>query len=167
MEIFEELYEKYYNQLKHFALGLTRDINEAEEITQETFVRAITNIELLKILPLYKRKSWLFSTCKNCFIDIKRKLKFQITLEENFEEKYIEINYDSKIEAMKMLSKLPEKFRDIIFKKYWLDMTSQEIAQSLLIPDSTVRYHLRAAINFLRQKNINIMEGNQYDKKQV
>jgi len=161
MEIFEELYEKYYNQLKHFALGLTRDMNEAEEIAQETFVRAMANIELLKILPEYKRKSWLFSTVKNYFIDIKRKLKFEKTLEEDFDEKYVEINYDSKIDAMKMLSKLPEKFRDIVFKKYWLDMTSPEIAQSLLIPDSTVRYHLQAAINFLRRKNfINITEGN-------
>ncbi len=152
MELFEEIYEKYYNQLKRFAISLARGIDEAEELTQETFLRALENIELLKILPEYKRRSWLFSVLKNYFIDVKRKLKFEKNFDENFDAECPEIDYDIKIDVQEMISKLPEKLRGIVFKKYWLDMTSMEISRQLFISDSTVRNHLQTAINLLRQK---------------
>jgi len=159
MEIIEELYERYYDQLKRFALGITRDTNQAEELVQETFVRATSNADLLNILPEYKRRSWLFSVLKNYNTDLMRRSKFEEIYDENLELESACGNPDSKLDAMEMLSNLPQNLRDIVFKRYWLDMTSAEIARTLSIPDSTVRYHLSAAINFLRSKNnINMEE---------
>lgn len=159
MVIIEELHDRYYNQLKRFALGITRDMNQAEELVQETFVRATSNAELLNILPEYKRRSWLFSVLKNYNTDLMRRSKFEEIYDENLELESACGNPDSKLDAMEMLSKLPQNLRDIVFKRYWLDMTSAEIAQTLSIPDSTVRYHLSSAINFLRIKNkINMEE---------
>jgi len=153
MVVIEELYDKYYNQLRRFAINLTRDVLQAEELAQETFVRATANIDLLNILPEYKRRAWLFSVLKNYNTDLMRKNRFEEAFDENLELEGACGDPDSKLDALEMLSKLPAGLRDIVFKRYWLDMTSAEIAETLSIPDSTVRYHLRTAINFLKLKN--------------
>ncbi|EKD68717.1 MAG: hypothetical protein ACD_47C00471G0003 [uncultured bacterium] len=164
MEIIEELYDRYYEQLRRFALRITRDANQAEELAQETFARAASNVELLNILSEYKRRSWLFSVLKNYNTDLARGKKFEEIFDENLELESACGDPDAKLDAMEMLSKLPPGLRDIVFKRYWLDMTSAEIAGTLTIPDSTVRYHLRTAINFLRRKNKINVEDNLYDE---
>lgn len=165
MVLIEELYDRYYGQLRCFATRLTRDADRAEELAQETFARAAANIELLGVMPEYKRRSWLYSVLKNYNTDLARRGRFEEAFDENTEAESACGDPDSKLDAEKMLAKLPGNLRDIVFKRYWLDMTSAEIAETLSIPDSTVRYHLRTAINLLRTKNkINITEDGSNDE---
>lgn len=157
MEI-QELYHKYEQHLLRFARSLSGDKSEAEDLVQETFLKSMINMELLCTLPDYKVKSWLFKVIKNCFIDKKRSRKLEVLTEfyENQYELLDEPNLDINILTQEALSYLPEKSRDIIYKRYFLDMTSDEIGKILSIPSSTVRYHLRSAINLLKKQYMNI-----------
>lgn len=149
-----ELYEKYEHQLLRFARSLVTDMAEAEDLVQETFLRAITNINLLSTLKDYQVKSWLFKVLKNCMIDKKRREKFEVPVELNDEQYEFadDTDMDLKIITGEAMSYLSDKVRDIVYKRYWLGMTSKEIAAIMSMPDSTVRYHLSTAINLLKNK---------------
>lgn len=154
----EELYGKYEHGLLRFAKSLTGDKNEAEDLVQEIFMKAIINIGLISTLPDYKVKSWLFKAVKNCFIDKKRSGRYEVLtgFDDPSYEFFNEPDMDINIMTCEMLSYLPEKSRDIVFKRYFLDMNSEEIGKALSMPSSTVRYHLSSAIKSLKKKYINI-----------
>jgi RNA polymerase sigma-70 factor (ECF subfamily) len=57
--------------LKPHAMRLTRDINDAEDLIQETIVRALTNED--KFQEGTNIKAWLFTIMKNIFINDYRK----------------------------------------------------------------------------------------------
>lgn len=150
----DELYDDYEKPLLRFAKSLTGNKDDAEDLLQETFLRAIDNISLLDTLSMSQTKSWLFKVLKNCLIDKKRKSKFE-TLAEPGEYEFgcsIGAEVESKLFIDEALSYLPEKSRDILYKRYILDMNSTEIASILSMPASTVRYHIHAAIKLLRKK---------------
>jgi RNA polymerase sigma-70 factor (ECF subfamily) len=150
----DELYEQYEQPLLRFARSLTGNREEAEDLAQETFLRAINYISLLGTLSGPQVKSWLFKVLKNCLIDKKRKEKYEVLSEpgEDGSEYSIEAEVESRLLTQQALSYLPEKSRDILYKRYYLNMTSQEIARILSIPAPTVRYHLHMAINLLKRK---------------
>ena len=55
-------------------------------------------------------------------------------------------------EISHFVSTLPERYKDAIFKRYWLQMDSKQIGEVLGIPASTVRYRLKIAKDKLNQK---------------
>lgn len=153
MEI-DELYDRYEIALLRFAASLTGSRNEAEDLVQETILRALSNMQLLKILPEYKVKAWLYKVLKNLLIDKKRKYKFEVLADpkEDSCDYSIESEVLSKIMTAEALSYLSLKDRSIMYKKYYLGLTSAEIAKSMSIPDSTVRYRIHMAIKQLKNK---------------
>ncbi len=145
-----ELYDEYQDRLYGYAMTLCRDSDFAGDLVQETFTRALANIELLARLPSYKRQSWLFSVMKNRFIDVKRKQKWEIRLADGFESE-LEEKEKPDIETRGLLSNLPVPMRDVVFRKFWMGMNSREIAEELSIPDGTVRYRLHGALKKIRE----------------
>ena len=80
---YEKLYRSYYMQVYSFAVSLTRNRDQAEEITQNTFFKAITSD------AKYKGKSneltWLCSIVKNLYYDELRKSKRITDMSETLE----------------------------------------------------------------------------------
>lgn len=80
---FELLYNTYYKQVFSYVMTLVKDRTKAEEITQETFSRAMANAKS------YRKESgeltWLNSIAKNFFIDETRKKKNVCDMPEDFE----------------------------------------------------------------------------------
>lgn len=80
---YEKLYRSYYMQVYSFAVSLTRNRDQAEEITQNTFFKAITSD------AKYKGKSneltWLCSIAKNLYYDELRKSKRITDISETLE----------------------------------------------------------------------------------
>jgi RNA polymerase sigma-70 factor (ECF subfamily) len=60
---------------------------------------------------------------------------------------------------MTLLSKLSDKFRDVVFKRYWLGMNSSEIARVMSVPASTVRWRLHTALKLLKTYQQNQSTG--------
>lgn len=80
---FEVLYNTYYMQVFSFVMTLTKNRDEAEEITQESFSRAMISGKG------YRKESneltWLCTIAKNFFIDSERKKKHIQTLPDSDE----------------------------------------------------------------------------------
>lgn len=64
---FEQLYTNYFPDVYRFALWLTRDTTQAEDVTSETFVRAWAKRDRLRTETL---KGYLFAIARNIFIKL-------------------------------------------------------------------------------------------------
>ena len=63
---FEALYREYFDPVYRYALGLTRDVHAAEELTQETFFKAMQSIDGFR--GDCRVQTWLCSLAKNKFL---------------------------------------------------------------------------------------------------
>jgi len=79
MLTFAELYEAHAADVYRFALSLTRDRHQAEDITSETFVRAWAKNDRIRTVTL---KGYLFTIARNLFLDGCRSRRRQAVLDE-------------------------------------------------------------------------------------
>lgn len=70
---FEDIYNEYFRDVFHFVLGLTRRGDIAEEITQETLVRALRKIN--EYDGVRDHRAWLFTIARNAWYDHCRRRK--------------------------------------------------------------------------------------------
>ena len=146
-----DLYEAFEGELHRYAIRLVRDSDHADDLVQETFIRAMANLELLGQLNAHQRQAWLYRVLKNLFLDAQdtrrreQALVEQITQETQFAS-------DPWMEMMSpdMFELIPERYRELLQKRYLLGMTSEEIGRELGIPAATVRSRLHLAIKYLR-----------------
>ena len=87
MQDIEQIYKQYFDTVNKYLFCLTRNNDIAEELTQETFCRALKNLNQFK--GECKISVWLCQIAKNIWYDYYRKNK-KITVEEellNIQEK--------------------------------------------------------------------------------
>ncbi|HEX7064881.1 MAG TPA: RNA polymerase sigma factor [Bacillales bacterium] len=147
----EDLYEKHNDELSRFARSIASNEKEAEDLLQETFLKALTHLHKLNGLPDTAQRAWLFKVLRNLRYDRFRKQRFEVPLKEQAEPED-ELDAYTAVEMEELLEALPSNLRDVVYKRYWLGMTSKQIAQPLGIADATVRYRLSTALNLLRMK---------------
>ena len=70
---FSNLLDTYWNEVYGFQLGRTKNENDAEDITIQTFSRAFDKIQSYD--DAYEFKTWLFTISKNLHVDLIRKRK--------------------------------------------------------------------------------------------
>ena len=72
---FDEIYESYFDSVYRYVLSLSRNPHVAEEITQETFFKALRSLDQFR--GDSSVKSWLCAIAKNIWISEQRKRKAQ------------------------------------------------------------------------------------------
>lgn len=75
MTDFAQVYDLYFRDVYKYALAISRDMHLAEEITQETFFKALKSLDSFK--GECKLSVWLCQIAKNCYISHCRKAKFR------------------------------------------------------------------------------------------
>ncbi len=115
-------------------------------------------IPLLAVLPAEKRKSWLFTVIRNMRIDAWRKEKRLEQALHSYRDREdrtaLEDPLDGELSRWDLQAKisgLSESQQDLIYKRYWLGMSSAQIAEELNLAPTTVRYHLSQAVGRLRE----------------
>ena len=88
--MWEELYEDHYKELVAFGSRISGSKELAEDLAQETFVRALMNGETVMELSPSKRRAWLYRTFKNLFFDRYRRAVLELDYEQNWQPEYIE-----------------------------------------------------------------------------
>lgn len=162
------LYEKYFSNLFQYAKGLIKDRNDAFDITQETFIKAFSNIH--KFSGTGEFIGWMKRMLKNDFIYYKRNKKFasfyffsMIRYENNEIFKFIDVRnskndildceyeeikpYDNftKIDVLNALNNVSKCMR-LSFEMFVLQgMSHEEIAKKLGITESTSKTNLLKA----------------------
>lgn len=146
-----DLYEGFESRLRRYAMSLVRDSDYAEDLVQETFVRAMANMALLKQLNHYQRQAWLLRVLKNLFLDEQRAGQRQQELfEELTRDDQVAAPASADPLARELLDLVPERYRELLHLRYVLGLTSVEIGRQVDAPPATVRSRLHLAIKWLR-----------------
>ena len=136
MESVEEIYNKYANAVKKYIFCITKDMNLAEDIMQETFIVAINQIN--KFRGDCEISVWLFSIAKKILykkINKNNKIKMisidELEFADNkiLEEEYI--NKDNKLKLFEALQKLDVNTREVMYLRLTGDLTFKEIGKIL------------------------------------
>ena len=133
MQNMEEIYKEYFKTVKKYLFCLTHNNDIAEELTQETFYKAVKNIHTFK--DDCKISVWLCKIAKNTWLDSIKKNKNIKDMADNelFEIESLEttdetvISNQGKLELYKKIQKLDEKTRDVIYLRITGDLNFKEI----------------------------------------
>ncbi len=163
---FNNRFEEMSTLLHSFAYNLTKNVEDAKDLYQETAFRAMTNRD--KFRPGTNFKAWLFTIMKNIFINNYRKKMKANTIIDSTENLYY-INSGSTIISngaesnimMKELTRMIEGLDDSIkipFLMHYQGYKYQEIADELELPLGTVKSRI-----FFARKELKELINKRYD----
>ena len=128
----EQIYKEYFETVHKYLFCLTHNNNISEELTQETFCRAVEKIDTYR--GDCKMSVWLCQIAKNAWYDYCRRNKREVnigdtinientsqTLEEQIVAK------DEKIELYKKMQGLDEKTREVMYLRISGELSFKEI----------------------------------------
>jgi len=153
---------EYIDGLYSYALVLTRNHAEAEDLVQETYVRAVQAMGRLR--EESNIKGWLFTILRNLWLNQLRKVRngpqmIELGTEQGGARDVVGSSmnshdlYVAKLETEQVraaIQQLPAKFREIILLREYEDLSYQEIANILDCPVGTVMSRLGRARARLR-----------------
>ncbi len=167
LKVFETELLPHMDALKTFAYHLTFDDDDAEDLVQETYLKAFRFID--KYQEGTNAKAWLFKILKNAYINQYRKKVKQPT-KVDFEEiiSYHDTDDKSKTNYLDLrqeifqnimgdeitteINNLPIDFRTVILLCDVEGFTYEEISKIIDVPIGTVRSRLFRARNILKEK---------------
>lgn len=127
----EEIYHKYFTDVYKYALSLCRNEALAEEITQETFFKALKSIDNFK--GNCKMRVWLCQIAKNTYFSIGKKSKYE--LDKSYEEKESEcieqklMNRETAWEIHKKLHFLEEPYKEVFSLRVFGELSFLQISE--------------------------------------
>ena len=124
-----ELFQNHWTEVYSFAKSKTRNHHQAEDLTCETFIKAFLKFETYN--PSQKFKNWIFTICKNTFLDTLRKQGNAVTYLED--QLYFEV-YDTKPSPVDLLI-LKENYLNLLNKIGQLNKSDQEIINLFYLED--------------------------------
>jgi RNA polymerase sigma factor (sigma-70 family) len=169
---FEELLKRYKSRVFSKILMYVKDRAIAEDIFQDTFVRAIHALKDGNYNEEGKFSAWVLRIAHNLCIDYFRNRKkmpltrerddyspfdYISTNEKNSEE--TKVNAEVLGDARKLLSFLPQEQKEIVMMRLYYDMSFKEIADQLDISINTALGRMRYALINLRK----LIEKNQLE----
>ena len=143
---------EYLNGLYSYAMVLTRNHAEAEDLVQETYTRAIQTIQKLRVNS--NIKGWLFTILRNIWFNQLRKRRNGPPMVDIATNNIVEPSkifpdlYVSKLEIQQVrvaIQQLPAEFREVILLREYEELSYREIASVLHCPIGTVMSRLGRA----------------------
>lgn len=133
LDAFDQLYEFYLPKIYGYLLNRTADKDLAEDITSQTFIKAMTKIKT------YKDQgktfgAWLYGIAHNNLIDYFRKHKAGTIFDmnqlesESSAERSAEQS-ETKLVVLKAMSDLPEQYQEILSLRFFEELSNEEIAE--------------------------------------
>ncbi len=157
-DAFAVLVERYKDAVQNLAYRMLSNVTEAEDVTQEVFVRAYTQLATYK--PAHKFSTWLLSIASHLAIDQLRRRRFlALPLEDvPFLEWISDLGVgpeqsalvgEQQDEIQAYLGRLHSKYRAVIILRYWYDLSYDEIAAALDLTPTLVKARLHRARELL------------------
>lgn len=159
---FTKLYDRYVKLIYRYVYARVGNQEEAEDITQDTFIKALKAIDNFKFRSQFK--TWLFRICQATMMDMWRKKYKQMTvpLEDflahteafdiAFDDDSQEIKQKSKeIQLESVLSELTIEYREILELRFLKGYTIKEAAVELSISISNAKVRQYRALKKARE----------------
>ncbi len=150
--MWDEEYRAHYPELLRCALGMCRSREQAEDLAQETFMKALQNADTFEDLGPNQRRAWLFRTMKNLFFDQYRRAALEASYAQVFQADAVapEPGYGA-AEAELVLSRLPDIDRALFHMRYVEGYSAEELGKMFNLSAGTVRSKLSRARAYLRK----------------
>jgi len=176
---FELLVNRHKNKVFTTILLIVKDTETAEDLLQDTFIKAIHTMKSGRYNEEGKFSSWICRIAHNLAIDYFRKEKRNpmINLEDNgnifnalsFSEESIEalqIKEETHDRLRELIQQLPEAQKEVLIMRHYADMSFQEIAETTGVSINTALGRMRYALINLRKKMTNpqIYDKNLYSE---
>ncbi len=171
----ENVYKKFYEEMKYKAFSIVENENDAEEIVQESFVKLIRKVDTLMRIDSNKLPAYLIITVRNTAINFAKHKSYEdgyvlhsdekdaaewLPDEENLPE--LLFLHKEELEILsKALPLLPERDLQLLEAKYILNLPSDEIAKRFGIAPGSIRTYIMRARRkayslFQKEENINV-----------
>lgn len=163
-KLLSQLIEDYASDLKRIAYMYVNDVSECEDIIQEVFIICYQNLSSFRHESSYK--TWLIRITINKCKDHRKRWSVKNILYKSevssvdkihsTEDQYLQA-LDSK-EILKQLSKLSNKYKEVLILYYYQEMSMREIGEVLYININTVKSRLLRGKKLLQLK----LEGGKF-----
>ena len=163
---FEELAMPLFDSLYNFARWLAHDSNDAEDLVQETYLKALRGFASFQYGTNFR--AWMFQILRNNFLSSCSKLERRMTVAMDSEEDGPELAADTKTPETILMNRsnsqlvqraigdLPVHYRETLLLCEVEEMSYQEIAEVLSIPIGTVMSRLARARRGVRQSLLGV-----------
>jgi RNA polymerase sigma-70 factor, ECF subfamily len=151
-KLFEEMMSCKENVFR-ICLGFSRDPSDAEDLTQDVYLRAYRNVS--RIHTPYAVKEWLLRVARNTCLDHQKKKRiirmFRERASVSASPRGMEAPSDpaetnERLKALKQaICRLPKKQREVFVLRLYGDISYQELARTLGIKEGTVMSRLNRA----------------------
>lgn len=155
-QAFQELLLRYEKRVFALAWRFCFNQTEAEDLTQETFLKIWRNAGLWK--PEAKLEAWIYRVLYNLFIDGRRRVKGQteeltedIRSDEDTPEKAL-IQKRTVQDVEKALNELPARQKEALVLCYYQEMKTKDAAETLSVSQSALEALLFRARQTLKDK---------------
>lgn len=165
-QAFDLLLSRNQSKLFSYILFVVHDQDLANDIFQETFVKVITKLQERKYVDSGKFSAWIMRIAHNVIMDWYRDNRAQniveatedndlsninsnSCLDHNIEDRYI--NEQVLRDVKKMMNLLPPTQREIVFMRFYQEMSFKEIAETTGVSINTALGRMRYAILNLRR----------------
>lgn len=162
---YAELMGKYRESIYFTMLKMVNNTDDADDLTIEAFGKAFNRLE--QYTPNYAFSTWLFKIASNNCIDFIRKKRIKVTsmdsgvttddgevlffdAESNTLDPEETIMHKQKVVHMReLVNKLKPRYRILVEKRYFEELSYEEISEELNLPLGTVKAQLFRARDFL------------------
>ncbi|WP_083163249.1 sigma-70 family RNA polymerase sigma factor [Mycobacterium aquaticum] len=150
-----QLYHHHAAPLRRYAFRLTNNRTRAEDVVQETLLRAWRHMLSTEGEPPVG--AWLFTVARNIVIDGSRTARFRFEISSpEVPELPDQLGADEVNAALdrmllaEALTQLPESHRAVLSRSFYLGWTTRQIADDLGVAEGTVKSRLHYALRRLR-----------------
>lgn len=163
---FDILLERNQSKIFSYILFVVRDREQANDLFQETFVKIITKLQEGKYTTTGKFGAWIMRIAHNVIMDWYRSKRSDKTVEQgndndlskfspadlldlNVENRYV--NDQVMSDVKKIMNLLPATQREVVFMRFYQDLSFKEIAELTNVSINTALGRMRYAILNMRR----------------
>jgi len=159
-QAFLEIYDSYFKRIYDYAYYRTMSQIEAEEITSQTFLAALENIERYEYrnIPI---AVWLYKIASNAIADLYRKRGQTVELNEesalagqHSEPERVAIGNSEKEQLLKNIRALPLLQQQAIILRYIQNLSYKEIGEILDKSEGAIKQLLHRGLTSLRERMV-------------
>lgn len=150
----EQMYREYAIPVKRYVLSLCKNNDMADDITADTFYKAIKNIDRFQGGKIF---TWLCAIARNTYLDYIKKSSYSMEIrEEEMEERISDdspspedlfVKKDEQMTLYRMIQKLDAVAKDVVYLRIFAELSFKEIA------DIVGKSENWARVVFYRSKN--------------
>lgn len=162
---YASLMERYRESIYFMMLKMVKNTDDADDLTIEAFGKAFSRLE--QYSPNYAFSTWLFKIASNNCIDFIRKKRIKVTsmdtgmemddgevvridARSNTRDPEETLEHKQKVLHMRdLVTKLKPRYRILVEKRYFEELSYEEISEELNLPLGTVKAQLFRARDFL------------------